>query len=54
MAENLKNMRWNVRRRRSRVRGQAKQRLCGLLRTVANWRPEGRQAVLLGDPLWEQ
>jgi transposase len=31
MAERLKNMRWKLLRRGSRVRGQAKQRLCGLV-----------------------
>ncbi len=33
MAEKLKHMRWKLLRRGSRVRGQAKQRLCGLLRS---------------------
>ena len=33
MAEKLKRMRWKLLRRGSRVRGRAKQRLCGLLRT---------------------
>lgn len=32
LAEKLKRMRWQLLRRGSRVRGQAKQRLCGLLR----------------------
>lgn len=33
VAEKLKRMRWKLLRRGSRVRGRAKQRLCGLLRT---------------------
>jgi transposase len=33
MAEKLKSMRWKLLRRGNRVRGRAKQRLCGLLRT---------------------
>ena len=33
MAEKLKHMRWQLLRRGSRVRGRAKQRLCGLLHT---------------------
>ncbi len=40
LAQKLKHMRWKLLRRGSRVRGRAKQRLCGLLRAnLATGRP---------------